>query len=449
MSKKIVMLGGRRAGKSSILASVLKCMKDELSIVEVTVDENTDAVTAGTDTLNDKAKELGLYLAKQKDNMQFVVDTAGNSGSSSYKINIGKANSISKTFEFIDVPGEWMAPNSEEGAKKRADGQTNHKWLISQVKEADVFIVAIDTPYLFEIDAINSCYNRTSEIHDILQNITLKDSAASGKDSAASGKIDKKKIIDKKMIIFCPVKAEKYFNNKDAIETVTEKVKQTYKNTINQWVGQGVEILIMPVKTVGGLEFVKMRTPVKYYANDKQQVCTVCGIDVYANINDSKTKLYAEDGCVIRQTSESRIELPQNQQDQFLGKWMFKGYIIPKAWYKCNGKGYCPQYCEQMALRIVKFLLKKDECVNKAQQEINNQNNNINSNQNKGFFYSLKAVTKAVKDAVISFVNSLKRAFSDDEYQVFKGILNDVESKKKLLESVSYPGFEEITGQIN
>lgn len=425
MSKKIVMLGGRRAGKSSILASVLQCMKDELSILGVTVDENTDAVTAGTDTLNDKVKELGFYLAKQQANMQFVVDTTRNTGASSYKINIGKVNSISKTFEFIDVPGEWMAPNSEEGAEKQADGQSNHKWLISQVQEADVFIVAIDTPYLFESDAINSCYNRTSEIQDILQNITLKDT---------SGKVDKK------MIIFCPIKAEKYFNE-NSIDKVTEKVKQTYKNTINQWVPQGVEILIMPVKTVGGLEFVKMRTPVKYYADETALVAKACGIDDIKNINNLNAPIYEEAGIVIKRTGNSKIELPQNSNDPYFGKWVFKGYIIPKAWYRCNGKGYAPEYCEQMALRIVKFLLEKDECVNKAQQEINNQNN-INSNQNKGFFGFLKGV----KAAVISFVNSFIRAFSDAEFQVFKGILNDVENNKKLK---SYPGFEEITGQIN
>lgn len=433
MSKKIVMLGGRRAGKSSILASVLKCMNDELSSIGVNVQE--DKSGSMTSTLNNKIAELQFYIDEKKDDkVQFVVDSGPNTGSSNYKLKIGRAgNKITKTFEFIDVRGEWMVPNSEEGAKQHANGQTNYEWLISQVQEADVFIVAIDTPYLFELQSVNYFYNKNNEIDEILQNITIIDD---GENIIGNGKM-----IDKKMIVFCPVKAEKYFNE-DIIDQVTKQVKQTYKNTINRWVNRGVEILIMPLKTAGGVEFVKMRTPVKYYANDKQEVCTVCGIDVNANMNDGNTKLYAEDGCVIRQTSESLIELPQNEQDQFLGKWMFGKYIIPKAWYRCNGKGYAPEYCEQIALRIVKFLLEKDECVNKAQQEINNQNN-INSNQNKGF---LKRVTAAAKAAIISFVNSFIRAFSDAEYQVFKGILNDVENNKKLK---SYPGFEEITGQIN
>lgn len=447
MSKKIVMLGGRRAGKSSILASVLKCMNDELSSIGVNVQEDkSGSMTSVTKTLNNKIAELQFYIDEKKDDKaQFVVDSGPNTGSSNYKLKIGRAgDKITKTFEFIDVRGEWMVPNSEEGAKQHANGQTNYEWLISQVKEADVFIVAIDTPYLFERQSVNYFYNKNNEIDEILQNITIIDDGENiGDDdeNIIGNIIGNGKMIDKKMIVFCPVKAEKYFNE-DSIGKVTEKVKQTYKNTINRWVNRGVEILIMPLKTAGGLEFVKMRTPVKYYANDKQEVCTVCGIDVDANMNDGNTKLYAEDGCVIRQTSESLIELPQNQQDQFLGKWMFGEYIIPKAWYRCNGKGYAPEYCEQMALRIVKFLLEKDECVNKAQQEINNQNN-INSNQNKGFF---ERITAAFKAAIILFVNSFIRAFSDAEYQVFKGILNDVENNKKLK---SYPGFEEITGQIN
>lgn len=435
MSKKIVMLGGRRAGKSSILASVLKCMNDELSSIGVNVQEDkSGSMTSVTKTLNDKVAELKFYIEEQDDKMQFVVDSNPSIGSSNYRLKIGKTgDQITKTFEFIDVRGEWMVPNSEEGAKQHANGQTNYEWLISQVQEADVFIVAIDTPYLFERSSINDFYNKNNEIDDILQNIIIRDEGENIGDDDENI-IGNGKMIDKKMIVFCPVKAEKYFNE-GIIDQVTEKVKQTYKNTINRWVNRGVEILIMPLKTAGGLEFVKMRTPVKYYANDKQQVCTVCGIDVNANINDSKTKLYAEDGYVIRQTSESLIELPQNEQDQFLGKWMFDKYIIPKAWYRCNREGYAPEYCEQPALRILKFLLEKDVCVKDVQQRIQTE---------YGLFDRLRDIASAIA-GVVRAVLGIKPTFSTAEYGVFNDILNKVGNSGKLK---SYPGYLEITEAI-
>lgn len=436
MSTKIVMLGGRRAGKSSILASVLKCMNDELSSIGVNVQEDkSGSMTSVTKTLNDKVAELKFYIEEQDDKVQFVVDSNPSIGSSNYRLKIGKTgDQITKTFEFIDVPGEWMQPNSEGGSEIREeDGVPNYKWLISQVKEGDVFIVAIDTPYLFERSSINDFYNKNNEIDDILQNIIIRDEGENIGDDDENI-IGNGKMIDKKMIVFCPVKAEKYFNE-GIIDQVTEKVKQTYKNTINRWVNRGVEILIMPLKTAGGLEFVKMRTPVKYYANDKQQVCTVCGIDVYANINDSKTKLYAEDGYVIRQTSESLIELPQNEQDQFLGKWMFDKYIIPKAWYRCNGEGYAPEYCEQPALRILKFLLEKDVCVKDVQQRIQTE---------YGLFDRLRDIASAIA-GVVRAVLGIKPTFSTAEYGVFNDILNKVGNSGKLK---SYPGYLEITEAI-
>lgn len=436
MSKKIIMLGGRRAGKSSILASVLKCMNDELSSIGVNVQEDkSGSMTSVTKTLNDKVAELKFYIEEQDDKMQFVVDSNPSIGSSNYKLKIGKTgDQITKTFEFIDVPGEWMAPNSEGGSEIREeDGVSNYNWLISQVKEGDVFIVAIDTPYLFERSSINDFYNKNNEIDDILQNIIIRDEGENIGDDDENI-IGNGKMIDKKMIVFCPVKAEKYFNE-GIIDQVTEKVKQTYKNTINRWVNRGVEILIMPLKTAGGLEFVKMRTPVRYYANDKQQVCTVCGIDVDADINNGSTKLYAEDGRVIRQTSESLIELPQNEQDLFLGKWMFGKYIIPKAWYRCNGEGYAPEYCEQPALRILKFLLEKDVCVKDAQQKIQTK-------------YGLLGYLRNIADAifrVFTAILGIKPTFSTAEYGVFNDILNKVGNSGKLK---SYPGYLEITEAI-
>lgn len=434
MSKKIVMLGGRRAGKSSILASVLSCMKNELSDIGVNAQEDlSSSMTANTKTLNDKSNELIWYIDSKSDSpAQFVVDTNPTTGAATYSLKIGQAgNETAKTFEFIDMNGEWMKPNSPEALKKREDGLSNHDWLISQVNEGDVFIVAIDTPYLFEKKSICTVYNQIEEISDILQNIQFKQEE-----------------VDKKMIIFCPVKAEKYFDN-GTIDEVTEKVKQVYKNVIDKWIGKNVKMLIMPIKTAGGLEFVKMRTPVKYYKDDKEQISTMCGIDIDADITDLNIKIYAENGGIKKRTASSIIEWPK-QGDPDFDKWMFNNYVIPKAWYRCNGKGYAPEYCEQPALRMLKFLLDKDTAVQELQQtceEIEKQGGNGGDYSNTYFGRLFKSVGKVIKSAgeVLAAILNIRPIFDKKQKEVFEDIWSKVESKGKLK---SYPGYCEITGGI-
>lgn len=431
MSKKIVMLGGRRAGKSSILASVLSCMKNELSDIGVNAQEDlSSSMTANTETLNDKSNELIWYIDSKSDSpAQFVVDSSQTVAAVTYSLKIGQAgNETTKTFEFIDVPGEWMRPNSPGGSEKREDGLSNYNWLISQVNEGDVFIVAIDTPYLFEKKSICTFYNQIEQISDILQNIKFKQEEA-----------------DKKMIIFCPVKAEKYFDN-GTIDEVTEKVKQVYKNVIDRWIGKNVKMLIMPIKTAGGLEFVKMRTPVKYYKDDKERISTMCGIDIDADITDLNIKIYAENGGIKKRTASSIIEWPK-QGDPDFDKWMFKDYPIPKAWYRCNGKGYAPEYCEQPALRMLKFLLDKDTAIQELRQryeEIEKQGGNEGDYSNTYLGRLFKSVGKAIK-LVFAAILNIPTDFDEEQKKVFEDIWSKVESKGKLK---SYPGYCEITGGI-
>ena len=178
MAKKIVMLGGRRAGKSSILASVLENLK-ELSVQDIcTVTDGTRYVDwePGT-SLSDKRDELQMYIAYKKAGEEFVVDMNPNRGHASYRVEISRIESGKKIFtqfEFIDVPGEWMKPygdkkdgsvsapqNAAEAAgqatmQTAAVTKSNHDQLIDMIGESDVLIVSIDTPYLFASEAVTA-----------------------------------------------------------------------------------------------------------------------------------------------------------------------------------------------------------------------------------------------------------------------------------------------------
>ena len=66
--------------------------------------------------------------------------------------------------------------------------------VVAQLKECDVYIIAIDTPYMMqEDDDINEVYNRVEEITSMMT-----------RDEVCGS------IYNRKMIIFCPVKCEKW-----------------------------------------------------------------------------------------------------------------------------------------------------------------------------------------------------------------------------------------------
>lgn len=429
MSKKIIMLGGRRAGKSSILASVLKCLNNDLGKIGATVKDISDiSGLKANDTLNGKTVELEMYFDQQgKTNRQFVVDTNPSMGSSTYTLKIGKIEGgklVSVDFDFVDVPGEWMT-RFNDGAAINKDGITNYDWLISQVKEGDVFIVAIDTPYLFAKPAVNRVYNKIQEITDILKEISSNNE------------------LDTKMVIFCPVKAEKYFED-GSIGDVSQKVTQLYADFINLWtdtsgkLDQRMKILVMPVKTAGGLDFVKLRIPVKYYANDSQQVSTLSGIDSDANINNESLKIYSEDGRIMRRTKDCTIEFPR-EGDLDFNNWMFGKYIIPKAWYQCNGRGYSPEYCEQPAFRILQFLLAKDISVEKKKEEI------IPKIQFSPWPWNILRSLGQMLYISYVFIKKYNSTFDIEKRHVFQSLLKEIENNWLLKE---YAGYLEVKTKV-
>lgn len=444
MAKKIVMLGGRRAGKSSILASVLKNLEELSKQGICTVTDETRYVDwePGT-SLSDKRDELQMYIAYKKAGEEFVVDMNPNRGHASYRVEISRIESGEKIFtqfEFIDVPGEWMKPygdkkdgsvsapqNAAEAAgqatmQTAAGGKSNHDQLIDMIEESDVLIVSIDTPYLFASEAVNNAYNRKDDVNNLLLKLKMKSE------------------LDKKLIIFCPVKCEKYFRGYTDekgqyidIHEVTKRTCEVYQTAINHYRHDSrVTMLVMPVKTAGGLEHTKLRNPGKYYADASAQVSVMVGIDTDKAV-DGQDSIWFEDGRIKRRKDGDQIILPDasNLSDPEFEKWRVGNYPIPKAWYKVTGE-YAPEYCEQPAYRILKFFLEKDISVKEAKKNVKNNT----TATGKGFLGKTK-----VWQAIMSFINAFKRTFNDVQLPVFQKILNEISNKGLIKE---YPGYEEL-----
>lgn len=343
MAHKIIMLGGRRAGKSSILAVMLNALRempgDLCTITDLTdydvkvVDKN--GIEHDKPTLRTKCLEIKSYLQKRTligTNTKFIVDMNRSETAIRYSLQASIGGTAKTTFEFIDVPGEWMRQNVPE-----------HAELKKIIEESDVYIIAIDTPFLMEADEdVNSVYNRTIEISDAMGHMRTVSNGAK----------------DKKMVIFVPVKCEKWMYA-GKIDTVVEKMKLAYRSLINQWVeNPDVEMWCMPAITSGGIQFYKLLPGCKVFRTAEQKIGEKCSKDPITGT------IYLPDGQTLSPKRIDRLETDMSQEVDHT--------FIPLSWYETNGKVFSPQFSEQPVYHLIRFLVKKE--VGLANLKLNNLN---------------------------------------------------------------------------
>lgn len=357
MKHRVLMLGGRRSGKSSILSSVLYSLQQTQG--EVKNKTNFDcAITDTTDyehqfietprgteklpELREKRLETHSYILRHRDmgNKIFTVDMTPTYGKGTYSINVTINAEAQINFDFVDVPGEWMKAG-ENGMLKE------------EIKKSDVFIIAIDTPFLMQQsedpseqeinENVNLIYNRLDEIVDALEHLQF-----GGADENAKNGADE----DKKLILLCPVKCEKWALS-GLSEEVTERVKIAYDRLLTRWVADPrVDIRIMPIQTAGGLESARMLPASLLYRSDDQEKGESCSVDPNTGM------IILADGLTIRPKEQYQIMAD--------GKAKIDHFDIPLSWYRVNGRSFKPMYCEQPAYNIIEFLLNKEENVIKT-----------------------------------------------------------------------------------
>ncbi len=338
MAHQILMLGGRRSGKSSILAAIVHALGQNSELFSIT--DQTDYTVGGV-SLKAKRIEIDNYLKERKNislNSQFLVDMQQTKGTGTFKLDSQIHGKYKVSFDFVDVKGEAMEVDSVE-----------HKEVKGFVPNCDVFIIAIDTPYLMQDinENINTVWNRTGEITDMLADIKIENEE-----------------IDKKLIILCPVKCEKWTQSGHA-DDVTKRVCEAYKQLINNWVTHpAVDIWVMPIETAGGIVHSKLLDGGSLFRGKDDRTGVLC------SKNELTGQIMLGNGEIVPLTGDCTFELfrdsdrksnPEDRKKDDENKLKFDYTYIPLSWYKVNGKGFSPARCEQPAYHIFRFLVKKEE----------------------------------------------------------------------------------------
>ena len=139
---KVIMMGGRRCGKTSALASLFEEMKNGQVKDYFTVSDRTVLETKGfetQDSLNDKTLELQNMLESNKDNSNiFLVDKNPTSNFWLYKLHLQiPGTNREMDIEFRDSAGEFFEASGSHAQETE-----------EYIKNCDVFVIVVDTPYL-------------------------------------------------------------------------------------------------------------------------------------------------------------------------------------------------------------------------------------------------------------------------------------------------------------
>ena len=221
---KVCMLGGKGTGKSSILTALYKNMGESIQGTNLYILPEDATISL----LNNKHNEL-LHMFDNA-NVNGSIPPAGIAGDSEvslYKFKFGmKDTNVSMNIEIKDFPGEKV--------------EDSPKMVQSFIEESNAILIAIDTPHLMEEKGE---FNEAKNCCQIITNFIIKYLEQHPEEH--------------KLILFVPLKCEKYFWEEGMNEVNKVLVSQYEKllDHIKENNKLSVCTTITPILTVGDVIF--------------------------------------------------------------------------------------------------------------------------------------------------------------------------------------------------
>lgn len=252
----VCMMGPKAVGKTTVLTAVFN--ETQTSITDTTLN-----LTAKGDTnseLMDRLHMLHAIFAKRKEIKDSYYDNIINSGitASSFESSfhfgfghIGKEPIVDLTIK--DFPGEMVVNRQEE--------------VINFIKNSHCIFIAIDTPHMMELNAqFNDVKNKPDQITKLF-------------------KIATENMQTEKLVLFIPLKCEKYFHEQ-RMEEVLTKVEETYSELMSIFEStRKVCCCVTPILTLGDVEY----SDFTYEGNSVKLAPDGCPSEVkYKYVNDGK-----------------------------------------------------------------------------------------------------------------------------------------------------------------
>lgn len=269
MKMAVCMLGARGVGKTSVITSMYNSQKEAVSGSGLFLIADSDTALI----LDDKKNQLDhiFYGYHEEGSLMKESGIAGDSSESLFKFTYGMSSEkINIDLEIRDYPGEYLRKEPEIVA--------------NYIQEANAVMIAIDTPCLMEMDGrYNDGKNHPQLVMNFLINHLKND--------------------EEKLILFVPLKCEKYFRE-DRIDEVTSRIQEVYAKLITYLRDRdGVNgfkkkicCAVTPIQTLGDVVFdsfgqeeietrdgkvIPMQTNYKYASTDAKYRPQYCAQPLY------------------------------------------------------------------------------------------------------------------------------------------------------------------------
>lgn len=245
MGINVLMLGGKRCGKTTVLSSMYgqigKALAGTNMRLEV-VDQTAAQLSRARKVIQEKMRDFKNPLTRVE------VDDNPTSGMQTYHFKLYMGNK-GFPFRIHDIPGEWLTDNHQKEVR-------------SLIKECQVIIIAIDTPYLFAkmtgkgYGVYHEEYNKPLEIANFFKNSLATD------------------LIEDRMILFVPIKCERYYHltncpklnvyQRNYMQELVDAVGCGYQDLLGYLrsapaLRNNTTLAITPILSAGGIDFVRFR----------------------------------------------------------------------------------------------------------------------------------------------------------------------------------------------
>lgn len=241
----ILMLGGKRCGKTTVLASMCKEIDRALAGTPLRLipkNSTLQNVNKAAETIRNKIEEFNNPL------LRTTVDENPTAARQVYEFGLSMPSIGEIAVNIHDIPGEWLTQPVHE------------KELKALIAQSHVILIAIDTPYLFYKMTIDGYgmyheeYNKPKEIANFFMNCLSPNE------------------ISNRMILFVPLKCERYYhltyskkNNpsrRNYMREIFDAIGKGYRDLLfylrsTPQLASSLTIAVTPILSAGGIDFVK------------------------------------------------------------------------------------------------------------------------------------------------------------------------------------------------
>lgn len=233
---QITMLGPSGVGKTTLLTAIYEQFESNIGLTNLQLTPDDESAAILQDRLVELKSLLDVFEARGRVGVQGTEAIAGPESLRSFLFDLGKKGERpSLQLRFYDYPGGYLETKAAKEEKE---------FVRKLLLESTAVLIAIDAPALMEKNGkFHDKINRPQQIKALF-NAAYQD------------------LESPRLVIFAPVKCEKYLKNEKTSRELLDRLRQGYHTLLahfdSEKLSPWIVSVITPVQTVGSVVFSRM-----------------------------------------------------------------------------------------------------------------------------------------------------------------------------------------------